>query len=57
MKKNFLSLFIAEVISKILHENEIDKPLFSFVWKLKESLVKSIEINPNFPLRFLRPIG
>lgn len=53
MKKNFLSLFVAEVISKILHENEIDKPLFSFIWNLKENLVKSTKVNPNFPLHFL----
>jgi len=51
--KNFLSLFIAEVISKILHENEIDRPLFLFVWKLKINLATSLENNPNFSLQFL----
>ncbi len=51
--KNFLSLFIAEVISKILHENEIDRPLFLFVWKLKITLATSLENNPNFSLQFL----
>ena len=53
MIKNFLFLFVAEVISKILHENEVDNPLFSFVWQLKTNLAKSSEIDPNFPLHFL----
>ena len=51
--KSFLSLFVAEVISKILHENEVDKPLFSFVWKLKTTLATATEIDPNFSLQFL----
>jgi len=53
MKKNFLSLFVAEVSSKILHENEVDKPLFQFLWNLKNALASSNEIDPNFPILFM----
>jgi len=53
MKKNFLSLFVAEVTSKILHENEVDKPLFQFLWNLKNALATSNEIDPNFPILFM----
>ena len=53
IKKKFLRLFIAEVISKSLQENEVDKPLFLFVWKLKTNLSTSNSIDPNFPLQFL----
>ena len=53
MKKNFLSLFVAEVTSKILHENEVDKPLFQFLWNLKNTLATSNEIDPNFPILFM----
>lgn len=53
MKKNFLSLFVAEITSKILHENEVDKPLFQFLWNLKNALASSSEIDPNFPILFM----
>ena len=53
MKKNFISLFFAEVISKVLHENEVDKSLFSFVWQLKIKLTASSKIDPNLPLYFM----
>jgi DNA repair protein RecO (recombination protein O) len=53
MKKNFLSLFVAEAASKILHENEVDKPLFQFLWNLKTALDSSNEIDPNFPIIFM----
>ena len=53
MKKNFLSLFVAEVTSKILQENEADKPLFQFLWNLKNALTTSNEIDPNFPILFM----
>ena len=53
MKKNFLSLFVAEVTSKILYENEVDKPLFQFLWNLKNALTSSNEIDPNFPILFM----
>ena len=53
MKKKFLSIFVAEVTSKILHENEVDKPLFKFLWNLKNSLAISNKIDPNFPILFM----
>ena len=53
MKKNFLSLFVAEVTSKTLHENEVDKPLFQFLWNLKNTLAVSNKIDPNFPILFM----
>ena len=53
MKKKFLSIFVAEVTSKILHENEVDKPLFQFLWNLKTALDSSNEIDPNFPILFM----
>ena len=53
MKKNFLSIFVAEVTSKVLLETERDKALFKFIWELKIDLNSSEKINPNFPLIFL----
>ena len=53
MKKNFISIFVAEVISKVLLETEKDKALFKFIWGLKNSLSNYEKINPNFPLIFL----
>jgi len=51
--KKFLFLFVAEVISKVLKENEADKPLFLFVWQLKTNLSTLNSVDPNFPLQFL----
>ena len=53
MKKNFLCIFVAEVISKVLLETEKDKALFKFIWELKIDLNSLEKINPNFPLIFL----
>ena len=53
MTKNFLFIFIAEVISKVLLETEKDKGLFKFIWKLKIDLNNQENINPNFPIIFL----
>ena len=53
MKKNFLSIFVAEVTSKVLLETERDKALFKFIWELKIDLNSLEKINPNFPLIFL----
>jgi len=53
MKKNFLSIFVAEVISKVLLDSEKDKALFKFIWELKIDLNSLEKINPNFPLIFL----
>ena len=53
MTKNFLYIFVAEVVSKVLLETEKDKTLFQFVWELKSSLDSTAEIDSNFPLIFL----
>ena len=53
MKKKFLFIFIAEVISKVLLETEKDKALFKFIWELKINLNSLKKISPNFPLIFL----
>ena len=53
IKKNFLSIFVAEVISKVLLETEKDKALFKFIWELKINLNSLEKINSNFPLIFL----
>jgi DNA repair protein RecO (recombination protein O) len=53
MKKKFIFLFIAEVVSKVLLETEKDKALFKFIWELKKTINNLKKINPNFPLIFL----
>ena len=53
MKNNFLSTFIAEVISKVLLENEKDKALFKFIWELKKNLNNLKKTSPNLPIIFL----
>ncbi len=53
MNKNFIALFIAEVMTKILQENEVDKVLFQYIWDLKIELNNSTELAANFPLHFL----
>ena len=53
MKKKFISIFVAEVISKVLLEREKDKALFKFIWELEIDLNSLEKINPNFPLIFL----
>jgi len=53
MKKKFISIFVAEVISKVLLETEKDKELFKFIWKLKIDLNNLEKINHNFAIIFL----
>ena len=53
MKKNFISIFIAEVVSKVLLDNEKEEALFNFIWELKSTLNNLKKISPNFPLIFL----
>ena len=53
MKKNFITLFVAEVISKVLLETEKDKALFKYIWELKIDLNSLGKIDSNFPLIFL----
>ena len=53
MKNNFISIFVAEVISKVLLETVKDKELFRFIWELKIKLNNLEKINQNFALIFL----
>ena len=53
MKKKFIFIFIAEVVSKVLLETETDKALFKFIWDLKKTINNLKKISPNFPLIFL----
>ena len=53
MKKNFITIFVAEVISKVLLETEKDKGLFKYIWELKIDLSSLEKIDSNFPLIFL----
>ena len=53
MKKKFIFIFIAEVVSKVLLETEKDKSLFKFIWELKKTINNLKKISPNFPLIFL----
>ena len=53
IKKNLISIFIAEVISKVLLETEKDKTLFKYIWELKINLNNLENITPNFSLIFL----
>ena len=53
MKKKFIFIFIAEVVSKVLSETEKDKALFKFIWELKKNINSLKKISPNFPLIFL----
>tara|TARA_B110000459_G_scaffold857_1_gene865 strand:+ start:2340 stop:3047 length:708 start_codon:yes stop_codon:yes gene_type:complete len=53
MKKKFIYIFVAEVISKVLLQAEKDEALFKFIWELKINLYSLEKINPNFALIFL----
>ena len=53
IKNHFISLFIAEVLSKSLYKNEQDKALFNYIWDIKLLLSGKNKINANYPLLFL----
>tara|TARA_B110000003_G_C16644670_1_gene531550 strand:+ start:2238 stop:2945 length:708 start_codon:yes stop_codon:yes gene_type:complete len=53
IKKNFIYLFIADVISNILFLNKIEKPLFKFLWNVKIELTESEKVNSNFAILFM----
>jgi len=53
MSKKFLAIFIAEICSKVLQENEQNSGLFKFVWKIKQKLYNSNTIDENFALLFM----
>jgi DNA repair protein RecO (recombination protein O) len=53
MNKNFLAIFIAEISSKVLQENEQNSGLFKFVWEIKQKLYSANTIDENFALLFM----
>ena len=53
MNKNFLAIFIAEISSKVLQENEQNSGLFKFVWEIKQKLYNANTIDENFALLFM----
>ena len=53
MNKNFLAIFIAEVCSKVLQENEQNSGLFKFVWEIKQKLYNTNNVDENFVLLFM----
>ena len=53
MNKNFLAIFIAEISSKVLQENEQNLGLFKFVWEIKQKLYNANTIDENFALLFM----
>ena len=53
MHNTFITVFIAEVLSKSLHENEKDKKLFQYIWDVKISLDSKNKISANYTLLFL----
>lgn len=57
IKNQLMCLFIAEVMSKILHENEEDQKLFQYMWDLKISLIKDENVNKNLSIAFLLDIS
>ncbi len=53
MNKNFLAIFIAEISSKVLQENEQNLGLFKFVWEIKQKLYNANTVDENFALLFM----
>lgn len=50
---NFIAVFIAEVSSKILQENEQNRLLFNFFWITARKLFVCKKIDENFVLEFM----
>ena len=53
MNKKFLAIFIAEISSKVLQENEQNSGLFKFVWEIKQKLYNANTVDENFALLFM----
>lgn len=52
-QNTFLSLFISEIMSKVLYDCFSDKNLFEFIWATKKDLIKNKKKSSNYPLYFL----
>ncbi|MDA7728717.1 DNA repair protein RecO [Flavobacteriales bacterium] len=53
MNKKFLAIFIAEISSKVLQENEQNSELFKFIWEIKQKLYNANTVDENFALLFM----
>ena len=53
MKKKFISMFIAEILIKVLVEKEKELTMYKFIEKTILDLNKSANLNPNYPIIFL----
>jgi len=52
-RNDLIAVFVAEVLSKILHEGEADDKLFEYIWNVKLLLNDETPVDLNFPLLFL----
>ena len=53
MNKRFISLFISEILMKVLVESEKESPIFSFIWETIYKIEESENLSKNFALIFL----
>ena len=53
MKKQFLSMFISEILMKVLVESEISINLYQFIENTAKNINTLENINKNFPIIFL----
>ena len=53
MNKRFISLFISEILMKVLVESEKENPIFSFILETIYKIEESEKISKNFSLIFL----
>ncbi|MBT3418634.1 MAG: DNA repair protein RecO [Flavobacteriales bacterium] len=53
MNKRFITMFMAEVLLKVLVEKEEEKNIFNFVWVKINDLDSEKEVSNNYPIIFL----
>lgn len=53
IQANFISMFIAEVLTRTIKENLADHNLFDFIWETKQYIINEKNITKNFTLLFL----
>lgn len=49
----FIAIFIAEISSKVLQENEENQDLFIFLWETANTLCANKQTNANYALNFM----
>ena len=53
MNKRFISLFISEILMKVIEESEKENPIFSFILETIYKIEESENLSKNFSLLFL----